>query len=188
MTAQSARPVVVLIGPPGVGKTTVGKLLAERLELLHQDSDDAIVAASGMSIPEIFERYGEPEFRRLEAETVAGLLTSFNGVLSLGGGAVMTPATQQALADYVASGGYVVGLDMNGDTAADRLHDGGRPLLSEGDALANWQKLNKTRHSVYRQVSTNTISVDQLSPFQVVDHIVILREVAESRKLGINEA
>lgn len=75
----------VLVGMPGVGKSTVGKLLAKDLELPFADSDALIVSETGQSIPEIFQTVGEEGFRRLEADIIARTLADFDGVLSLGG-------------------------------------------------------------------------------------------------------
>jgi len=171
------RPAYVLVGPPGVGKTTIGKLLAERLELLHQDSDDAVVAASGMSIPQIFEVYGEPEFRSREVVAVCTLLNNFNGVVSMGGGAVLAAETQQALADYKLNGGLVVYLDMSADTAAFRLHDGGRPLLSGENAFAKWRHLTDSRRTTYSLVSSFQVDTSSLTPFQVVEQILMFKDL-----------
>jgi len=177
----AAMPAIVLIGPPGVGKTTIGKLLAERLELPHQDSDDAIVSETGMSIPQIFETCGEPEFRRLESETIERALHSFGGVLSLGGGAVMTPETQGALANYQAEGGVVVFLDMDFEAAAPRLAEGGRPLLSGSDAMAQWRKLYDTRSTTYAAVSSFRVDTTRATPFRVVTEILVNRDHALAR-------
>lgn len=174
--SETTSPAFVLIGPPGVGKTAIGKLLAERLELKHKDSDDAVVARSGLAIPEIFAQYGEPEFRRLEADSIAELLTGFAGVLSLGGGAVMTPQTQQALAEYSANGGLVVYLDMDAETAGQRLVPDGRPLLSGDDPLTKWQQLSETRRPTYARVSDFRVDTSRQTPFRVVGQILVYRD------------
>jgi len=175
--SETIRPAYVLVGPPGVGKTTIGKLLAERLELLHQDSDDAVVEASGMSIPQIFEVYGEPEFRSREVEAVCALLNNFNGVVSLGGGAVMAPETQRALTGYKLNGGLVVYLDMNAEAAGWRLHDGERPLLSGSDVVAKWQHLTDSRRGTYSLVSSFQVDTSSLTPFQVVEQILMFKDL-----------
>lgn len=174
-------PTIVLVGPPGVGKTTIGKLLAERLELPHQDSDDAIVGGIGMSIPQIFEAYGEPEFRRLESETIERALQGFGGVLSLGGGAVMMPETQRALANYRADGGLVVFLDMDVEAAAPRLAEGGRPLLNGSDAVTQWRKLYDTRSTTYEAVSSFRVDTTRATSFRVVTEILANRGHALAR-------
>ena len=171
------RPAYVLVGPPGVGKTTIGKLLAERLELLHQDSDDAVVEATGMSIPQIFEVYGEPEFRSREVEAVCNLLNSFSGVVSLGGGAVLAPETLQALAEYKLNGGLVIYLEMDAGAAAFRLYDGERPLLAGDNAVAKWQHLTDSRRATYSLVSSFQVDTSSLTPFQVVEQILVAKDL-----------
>ena len=88
---MSTRPVVVLVGPPGSGKSTVGAALAERLELPLRDTDQDIETLSGTTIPDLFVERGEDYFRELESEAVRAALDSHHGVLALGGGAVLRP-------------------------------------------------------------------------------------------------
>lgn len=90
-------PVVVLVGPPGSGKTTVGRALAERLGVGFRDTDADIEAQAGKPIPEIFIDEGEPHFRELEAAAVRAAAGTHDGVLALGGGAVMADATRELL-------------------------------------------------------------------------------------------
>ena len=90
--------LVVLIGPPGAGKSTVGRLVAERLDVPFVDTDDLVECRSGSTISDLFVVHGEPHFRALEAAAVAEALTAAVGVVSLGGGAPMTPATDEAIA------------------------------------------------------------------------------------------
>ena len=91
---------VVLIGPPGSGKTTVGRALAALLGVEFRDTDQAIEAQQGRSISDIFMDDGEARFRELEQAEVASSLASHSGVLSLGGGAVMDPVASEALAGH----------------------------------------------------------------------------------------
>ena len=91
------RPVVVLVGVPGAGKSTVGEALAQRLGVGFRDTDADVEATTGRAIADIFVESGEPEFRRLEASAVATALAEHDGVLALGGGAVTDPATRAAL-------------------------------------------------------------------------------------------
>ena len=90
-------PPAVIIGPPGSGKSTVGPALAAALGLAFRDSDDDIVARAGKPITDIFAEEGEPAFRALEEEVVATALAEHDGVLSLGGGAPITPGTRERL-------------------------------------------------------------------------------------------
>lgn len=106
--AGMRRPVAVIIGMMGAGKTRVGKEVAQMMQLPFADADNEIEHDAGMKIPEYFERYGEPEFRKLESDVVLDMLEDFDGIFSLGGGAPMTPSIQQGLAEYIADGGKVV--------------------------------------------------------------------------------
>ncbi len=117
------RPVVVLVGVPGAGKSTVGRALAERLGVGFRDTDADVESSTGRAIADIFVQSGEPEFRRLEAAAVATALREHAGVLALGGGAVMDPGTRGLLA-----GGPVVWLRVGLATASHRAGlSGARP-------------------------------------------------------------
>ena len=91
------RPVAVIIGMMGAGKTRVGKEVAQMMKLPFADADNEIEHDAGMRIPEYFEKYGEPEFRRLESDVVLDMLEDFDGIFSLGGVAPMTPSIQEGL-------------------------------------------------------------------------------------------
>jgi shikimate kinase len=108
--------LVVLIGPPGAGKTTVGRALADELEVPFRDTDDDVEAAAGMTITEIFLEYGEARFRELERAAVAVAVTEHEGVLALGGGAVLDPATSLLLRPY-----QVIFLDVGLADASKRV-------------------------------------------------------------------
>ena len=99
------RPVAVIIGMMGAGKTRVGKEVAQLMSLPFADADVEIEHEVGMRIPEYFERHGEPAFREVESEVIAGMLHGFGGVFALGGGAPMTPAVQDDLKEYIEDGG-----------------------------------------------------------------------------------
>ena len=133
MVSEASRPAAVLVGPPGSGKTTVGRALAQRLGLELHDTDVAIEAATGRTIPDIFIEDGEPVFRDLERAEVARALTGTTGVLALGGGAVMDAATRAALAGHT-----VVFLDVGIADASKRIgFDQSRPLLAV-NPRASW--------------------------------------------------
>ena len=102
------RPVAVIIGMMGAGKTRVGKEVAQLMSMPFADADVEIEHEVGMRIPEYFERHGEPAFREVESEVIAGMLHGFGGVFALGGGAPMTPAVQDDLKEYIEDGGKVV--------------------------------------------------------------------------------
>ncbi len=130
MVTAVNRPLVVLVGPPGSGKTTVGRALSERLGAPLHDTDAAIEATAGKSISDIFVDDGEPAFRELERAEVARALAQEPGVVALGGGAVMDPQTEAALVGHV-----VVFLDVAIADASKRIgFDRSRPLLSRQPA------------------------------------------------------
>jgi shikimate kinase len=158
--AGATGPRVVLFGPPGAGKSTVARQLAGMLRLAVRDTDADVETAAGRPIREIFVDDGEPHFRELERAAVARALAEHDGVLALGGGAVMDPATQDALAAYAGGGGTVVFLDVSLAHAAPRVgFNQSRPLLM-GNPRAQWQALMERRRPVYQQVSTLVISTD----------------------------
>ncbi|WNM25780.1 shikimate kinase [Demequina capsici] len=166
-----AAPRVVLIGPPGSGKSSVGKRLASLLEVTWRDTDDDIATTAGKSIPDIFLEDGEPRFRELEAQAVAVALAEHDGVLSLGGGAVLDPRTEGLLATYVAQGGEVVFLDVSLAKAAPRVGlNAARPLLA-GNPRARWQELMAARRPVYERVASRRIDTDALTPAQAAARI-----------------
>lgn len=166
MVSDGSRPVAVLVGPPGSGKTTVGRALAERLGLDLHDTDLAIEAATGRSIPDIFIEDGEPVFRDLERAEVARALSATTGVLALGGGAVMDPTTRSAL-----DGHTVVFLDVGIADASKRIgFDQSRPLLAV-NPRASWVALMKQRRPVYEGVATHVVDTAGRTPEDVAEQI-----------------
>ncbi|MBC7291512.1 MAG: shikimate kinase [Actinotalea sp.] len=164
-------PRCVLLGPPGSGKSTVARLLAHRLGLTPRDTDTDVEATAGKSISDVFVEDGEPHFRELEREAVARALVEHDGVLALGGGAVLDEGTQRLLADYRADGGAVVFLDVSLTHAAPRVgFNTSRPLLL-GNPRAQWQNLMNARRPVYKRLATLHVSTDGLRPAQVADRI-----------------
>ena len=151
-TADELRPRVVLVGPPGSGKTTVGREVAALLGVDLHDTDQAIEEHEGRSISDIFMDDGESRFRDLERAEVASSLTSHGGVLSLGGGAVMDPPTAQALAGHT-----VVFLDVGIADAARRVgFNHSRPLLSV-NPRAQWTRMMELRRPTYERLATLTV-------------------------------
>jgi shikimate kinase len=98
--AELTVPVAVVVGPPGAGKTTVGQAVADLLDVPFADTDAMIEATAGKPIPEIFFDDGEAAFRAMEVDAIASSLTSFAGVLALGGGAILDEGTRAALAEH----------------------------------------------------------------------------------------
>ena len=158
------RPVAVIIGMMGAGKTRVGKEVAQLMSLPFADADVEIEHEVGMRIPEYFERHGEPAFREVESEVIAGMLHGFGGVFALGGGAPMTPAVQDDLKEYIEDGGKVVYLMADPEEAMERANrGGGRPMLN-GDANERWKKLYKERDPVFRSVANVHVGTRGQSP------------------------
>jgi shikimate kinase len=167
---------IVLIGPPGSGKTTVAGVLATRLGVAVRDTDADIVAETGSSIADIFLEQGEPAFRALEREAVRRALAGHDGVLALGGGSVLDPGAQQALV-----GRTVVFLDVGVADAARRVGlNASRPLLV-GNPRAAWQKLMEERRPIYQRVATVVVETDGRTPEQVAELVLEALE-AEARE------
>jgi shikimate kinase len=157
-------PKVVLIGLPGAGKSTTGRRLAKILAVPFADSDDLVEAADGRSVQQIFADAGEEVFRAAESSAVSAALTGFDGVLALGGGALGSPSTRDALAN---SGVPVVVLTATVNTLRDRVGDGRtRPLLAD-DPVGRLAVLAVERAPVYDAVSTFTVETDGRTPGQV---------------------
>jgi shikimate kinase len=160
-------PRVVLVGPMGAGKSTIGQRLAERWQVPFADTDLLIEAADGRPVPQIFAADGEPAFRALERAVIAAALVERTGVLSLGGGAVLDPATRSALAGHP-----VVFLRVGLDAAVERVGSGeGRPLLAGDSVRDRVSTLLVERTPVYEAVATLTVDTDDRTPAQIADEI-----------------
>jgi len=148
-------PRAVLVGPMGAGKTTVGRILAERWGVGVRDTDDDVERVAGKSVQDIFVDDGEAAFRALERIAVAVALAEHDGVLSLGGGAVLDPDTQAALAGH-----SVVFLKVGLADASRRVGLGqGRPLLL-GNVRSRIKTLLEERTPVYESVATLVVDTD----------------------------
>ena len=164
------RPRAVIVGPPGSGKSTVGQLLAARLGVSFRDTDADIVEAAGKPIPDIFVDDGEEHFRALERYAVAKALSGHDGVLGLGGGAVLAEESRRLLAAHT-----VVYLTVDLGEAVSRvgLDQGGRPLLAV-NPRATLRYLMEQRRPLYEEVATYTVDTSGRTPEDVVDEIVSL--------------
>lgn len=159
-------PKVVLVGPMGAGKSTVGRLLAQRWGATVRDTDADVEATAGKPVSEIFVDEGEPVFRALERTAVATALAEHDGVLSLGGGAVLDPSTRALLAGH-----QVVFLRVGFEDAVRRVGSGsGRPLLL-GNLRSRVKQLLEERTPVYEEVATLVVDTDGLTPAQVAEII-----------------
>ncbi|MET8596468.1 shikimate kinase [Streptomyces althioticus] len=168
-------PRLVLTGPMGVGKSTVGRLLAERLGVGYRDTDDDIVAAQGRAVSDIFVEDGEPAFRALEKEAVRQALASHDGVLALGGGAVLDPDTRALLA-----GERVVYLSMDVEEAVSRTGLGAaRPLLAV-NPRKQWRELMEARRHLYEETATAVVPTDGRTPEEVAEAVLDALELKEA--------
>ena len=161
-------PRAVLVGPPGAGKSTIGRKLAKELGVDLYDTDAGIERETGRTIPEIFAEDGEPEFRRIEERVVRRAILAERGVVSLGGGAVLSANTRALLRNRT-----VVYLEIS---VAEGLRRTGasnqRPLLNGDDPGAKYRELMRTRRPLYREVATVRVRTDGRSPSRVVRMIL----------------
>ena len=160
-------PRAIIIGAPGAGKTSVGRRVAETLGVAFHDSDAAIQKRAGKPVSDIFLSDGEAEFRRLEREVIAESLKDVDGVLSVGGGAVLDPDTREAFSHHT-----VVWLEVDLATATQRVGmNSARPLLM-GNVRGTMITMLNERTPLYEEVATITVDTSGRSLKAVVSDVV----------------
>ncbi|MEO6881295.1 MAG: shikimate kinase [Mycobacteriaceae bacterium] len=163
-------PVVVLVGPPGAGKSTVARKVGTRLSLAVLDTDAVVEAVAGRRVADIFTTDGEDAFRAMEEQAVTDSLSSHDGVLSLGGGAVLSARTRAAL-----HGHLVVLLEVGMTEGIRRTGMGTtRPLLAGINPRATYRALLEARMPLYREVATHVVNTDRRSPGSVAADVAAL--------------
>lgn len=149
---------LILIGPMGAGKTSIGKRLAERFQLAFVDLDQVIVAHTGVSIPTVFEIEGEAGFRRRESQVLAGLCAGRNQLIATGGGVVLAEGNR----DLLRRSGYVVWLRTTVERQLERLaQDRTRPLLQVDDREKRLREMAALRDPLYQQCCDLVFDSDQ---------------------------
>ncbi|MCP3817050.1 shikimate kinase [Streptomyces sp. A3M-1-3] len=168
-------PLVVLVGPMGVGKSTVGEQLAVRLGAAYRDTDADIVAAEGRPISDIFVEEGEAYFRERERQAVRSAVEEHTGVLALGGGAILDPSTRELL-----TGLPVVFLDVEVNEAVRRVGlNTARPLLAV-NPRQQWRQLMEQRRPLYNQVARAVVATDERTPEEVAQAVLDALELKDA--------
>ena len=166
-------PVLVLVGPPGAGKSTVGRLVAKNLGVTFRDTDADIVAVTGKTVAEVFIDDGEEHFRALERTAVEAALRRHAGVLSLGGGAVLDAGTRALLKEH-----RTLLLQVDLSSAASRVGmNRDRPVLAL-NPRAQLKQLLDARMPLYLEVATDVVDTSNRSARQVADDVTALLAAA----------
>lgn len=171
-------PVLVLVGPPASGKTTVGTAVAALLGVPFRDTDSDIEDVAGATVADLFVQHGEPHFRALEEQAVASGLATHSGVLALGGGAVTSPATRELLVAHGRQGGTVVWLDVDLHSAARRVGlSRDRPILGV-NPRAMLRTMLEQRAPLYGEVATAKVTTAGREPAEVIAEVAgLVRDV-----------
>jgi shikimate kinase len=165
-------PLLVLVGPPASGKTTVGTAVAAALGAGFRDTDRDVEKETGGTVADLFIQRGEDQFRALERRAVARALAEHDGVLALGGGAVLDAGTRELLVEYGRQGGTVVRLDVDLASAAKRVGlSRDRPLLAI-NPRAMLRTMLEARAPLYAEVATGTVATGGRPPEDVVADVL----------------
>ena len=167
-------PLLVLVGPPASGKTTVGTALAELRGVPFRDTDADVEAFAGTTVADLFVQHGEPHFRALKEQAVARALAAHEGVLALGGGAVTSAATRELLVAHGRDGGTVVWLDVDLHSAARRVGlSRDRPILGV-NPRAMLRTMLEQRAPLYAEVATAKVATGGREPAEVIAEVAAL--------------
>jgi len=159
---------IFIIGSMGSGKTSIGKMLAQKNCLSFLDTDHEIIRSCGYSIPDIFEKFGEEHFRDLETEQLRKMNTIENHVISTGGGIILRDDNKKLMKDL----GIIIFLDINIDSQVDRVKNRkNRPLLSNKNLKDNLLSLKEIRDPIYKKISNYIIDVSGKERDQVINEI-----------------
>lgn len=172
--------MIVILGPPGAGTSSVGRLLAERTGSTCSDSDRDVEARLGAGAAEIFLEQGEEAFRDVEREVAIELLRGPSGVVVLGGGAVVDPLVADAVRAARHRRTRVVFLDVTVSDAARRLGLNVERPSGIGAPRAQWIRMMEQRRPVYAGLADVTVSTDALTPEQVADRVLELLDGLEA--------
>jgi shikimate kinase len=185
--AMLGRRSLVLVGLMGAGKSTIGKRVAQMMGVPFTDADTEIEAASRMTIPELFESYGEAEFRDLERRVIRRILRTGPKVLATGGGAFMNEQTRKA----ISKAGVSVWLKAELDVLMERVsRKGNRPLLKTANPRATMQELMDKRYPVYAQADITVLSRDEKKEVmagEVIDALAAMCRTARNPGANLHE-
>lgn len=176
--------MIILVGLPGSGKSTVGRQLAKRLRLPFVDSDQMLEQRVGCSVKDYFDRFGEAGFRDLEEQTIAEIVKQGeDAIVSTGGGVVVRKVNRDALRTH----GKVIYLKSSPDDLYRRLkYDTNRPLLRVADPLAKLRELYEARDPLYRETAHFVLETGRPSVATLVNMIAMQLELSDDgmRRIG----
>lgn len=172
---------IVFVGLMGAGKTAIGRRVAQILGLPFVDSDHEIETVSRMTIPDLFERYGEPEFRALERRVITRLLEEGGRVVSTGGGAFMSEETRRAVAAH----GVSIWLKADIDVLMQRVvKNRNRPLLKNDDPRGVMQRLMRERYPVYALADVTVVTRDETKEIIASEAVQALGRWLDAERAG----